>query len=271
MAEWFRSWHGAPTDPKWLVIGRKANVAPGVVSAIFWALCDYASQEEDRGSIDGFDIETYSAFSGFDEEMVARVIGALADKGLIEAGHLSAWERRQPKREDDSTARVRASRERQRVTAAEQHDEAPGNDMKRTVTQGNSRTEQSREDIPPLPPQAAATDAAQEEEREIAPATPRSAPARRLDPFFDGMVAALELDPQRMTASERGRVNAALKQIRDVGGRPEEIPRAIAAFRELYPNADCTPTAVAGHWSRLLSGNGKRRGRTADEIYGRLV
>jgi len=28
--DWFRSWHGAPNDPKWLVIARKAGVAPGM-------------------------------------------------------------------------------------------------------------------------------------------------------------------------------------------------------------------------------------------------
>ena len=34
MASWFRSWHGAPTDNKWLVIARRANVSAGVVSAV---------------------------------------------------------------------------------------------------------------------------------------------------------------------------------------------------------------------------------------------
>ena len=67
MIDWFRSWHGAPTDNKWLTIGRRAGCAPGIVSAIVWALLDYASQNTPRGAITNFDMETYSAFSGFEE------------------------------------------------------------------------------------------------------------------------------------------------------------------------------------------------------------
>ena len=49
--DWFRSWHGAPTDAKWLLIARKSGTTPGQVSAVFWALLDYASQHADRGSV----------------------------------------------------------------------------------------------------------------------------------------------------------------------------------------------------------------------------
>ncbi len=122
MIEWFRSWHGAATDPKWLVIGRKAGVQPGVVSAIWYALQDHASQQADRGSVATFDIETYAAFSGFDETKIQQVLTAMEAKHLISNGRLSAWEKRQPKREDDSSARVARFR----------------NAVKRTVTHGNS-------------------------------------------------------------------------------------------------------------------------------------
>lgn len=115
MASWFRSWHGAPTDSKWLVIAKRAKVIPGIVSAIAWELFDYASQNDDRGSVVGFDIETYSTFSGFDEEVVSAVIKALHDKGVItDNNRIASWEKRQPKAEDDSAARVKAYRERKK-------------------------------------------------------------------------------------------------------------------------------------------------------------
>src|SRR5512139_3945521 len=102
--DWFRSWHGAPTDNKWLVIGRRANVLPGIVSAIAWALFDHASQTQERGSIASFDVETYAAFSGFDENDVNAVLDAMRAKGIIGPDdQLSAWDKRQPKRDDDST------------------------------------------------------------------------------------------------------------------------------------------------------------------------
>ena len=129
--EWWRSWHGAPTDNKWLLIGRRAGVAPGIVSAIVWALFDYASQNNERGSIANFDTETYAEFSGFSETDITAVIEALHDKHIIDdKDHLTAWDKRQPKREDNSAERVREHRARRDVTRR--------NAEKQNVTQRNA-------------------------------------------------------------------------------------------------------------------------------------
>jgi hypothetical protein len=130
--DWFRSWHGAPTDPKWLLIAKRSETQPGVVSAIVWALFDFASQNESaRGGVEGFDIETYAAFSGFDEKLVVKVIECLKDKNIIVDGHLAAWDARQPKREDNSTERVKKHR----------------NAMKRSETQCNAPEKDTDTDI----------------------------------------------------------------------------------------------------------------------------
>lgn len=63
--DWFRSWHGAPTDNKWLLIAKRAGVTPMMVSAVFWALLDYASQQEERGSVAGFDATLNGALCTF--------------------------------------------------------------------------------------------------------------------------------------------------------------------------------------------------------------
>ena len=39
---------------------------------------DYASQEDERGSVAGFDAETYAVFSGFEESDIEAVITATA-------------------------------------------------------------------------------------------------------------------------------------------------------------------------------------------------
>lgn len=137
--DWFRSWHGAPTDPKWLVIARKANVAPGVVSAIAWAIFDHGSQHADRGRVDNFDIETYAVWAGWDEADIQAVINAMTAKGIIVDGRIAAWDKRQPKREDDSRERVNRWRDKQRATAKGQpgitQDDAL---VTRDVTQDNA-------------------------------------------------------------------------------------------------------------------------------------
>lgn len=122
--DWWRSWHGAPMDHKWPVIAAKAGVKVGIVSAVAWAVMDYASQHQERGTVTGFDEESYAIYSGFPESEIHAVIVAMTDKGFIESGHLRNWMKRQPKREGDSSERVARYRE-----------------MKRNVTQCNTEAE----------------------------------------------------------------------------------------------------------------------------------
>ena len=139
MEQWFRSWHGAPTDPKWLAIARRSNVAPGMISAIFWALLDYASQNNVRGSVEGFDVETYALWAGWDEAQVAASIEAMRAKGVIDENNmLTAWEKRQPKRNDDSAERVRKYRERNAGKVDVTQSNASVTQSNASVTQSNA-------------------------------------------------------------------------------------------------------------------------------------
>jgi hypothetical protein len=143
MFDWFRSWHGAPTDLKWLVIAKHANTTPGVVSAIVWALLDHASQVEDRGDVSGFNCETYAAFSGFEEDIVRAVYSAMQAKNIIVDGRVAQWERRQPKREDSSSGRVREFREKSRKSEPKTppHDDAPPAAAPNSVTESKPAPE----------------------------------------------------------------------------------------------------------------------------------
>jgi hypothetical protein len=140
---WWRSWNGAPTDHKWAVIAKRSGVKVGIVSAIAWALMDYASQNKDRGSIKGFDVETYSVYSGFEEKEIESVISAMEDKEMIVDGKFYNWEKRQPKREDDSSERVAHFRQMKRnVTQCN----APDKDTdKETESETESESETERD------------------------------------------------------------------------------------------------------------------------------
>lgn len=125
MNSWWRSWHGAPTDPKWLAIAQRAQanahernrtqINAGTVSAIVWALLDHSSQASARGSISSFDVESYAAFSGFPVEIVTAIIDAMKAKSIIKSDRFTAWEKRQPRREDGSAERAKNWRERNRT------------------------------------------------------------------------------------------------------------------------------------------------------------
>ena len=222
MMEWWRSWHGAPTDNKWLVIARKAGVVPGIVSAIAWALLDYASQNSNRGSIAGFDVETYAEFSGFTEADIEAVIAALRAKQVIDADdRLTAWDKRQPKREDDSTQRVREHRARQKALVTDVT-EPPVTD----VTQCNAVKQEVTLDTD--------TDK-KREEKEIPPQKPR----RSLPHRTPEDQAAVDKQRAIMTAyrevlaypvANEGQENTAAKKLATMGYDPEQIA---ACYRHL--------------------------------------
>lgn len=135
--QWWRSWHGAPMDHKWPVIATKAGVKVGIVSAIAWALMDYASQQANRGDIAGFDRETYAVYSGFSEEEINAVIQAMNDKKVIVDGRWANWDKRQPKSEE-SNERVRQWRLKQRLSK-------DGNELKQNVTESNTEGDREEE------------------------------------------------------------------------------------------------------------------------------
>lgn len=128
---WWRSWHNAPIDHKWAVIAARAGSKPGIVSAVAWALMDFASQQKERGTIAGFDAEVYAVYSGFPESEVIAIIQAMTEKGIIVDGKFHKWDERQPKREDDSTPRVQKLR----------------NALKQNVTQGNANVTQGNDKV----------------------------------------------------------------------------------------------------------------------------
>jgi hypothetical protein len=156
MTEWFRSWHGAPTDPKWLSVARRAKAPVAVVVATVWALLDDASQNTDRGSIQHFDAEVIAAFLGVEESEVRAVVKALVEKGILsDGGRIANWDKRQPKREreeDFSTDRVRAFRERHETPSPTSEtprnaNETPAAHMKRSPPSTPPTDSESESDL----------------------------------------------------------------------------------------------------------------------------
>ena len=139
--DWYRCYHGTPFDPKWRVVAKRVGIRPGDVAAIWSALLDYASQAEDRGSVEGFDFETAAEGLGYPVEHVRGTYETLCNAGLVsERFRLVSWERRQPKREDRSTERVRKHRaEKKGKSTDETH-------VTNDETRKPPRTEQSREE-----------------------------------------------------------------------------------------------------------------------------
>jgi hypothetical protein len=124
---WFRWWAGTVNDPKWRIIAARANCRPGDCLAVWAYLLEIAKDGD--GDISKHDPEECAVVLGYDHLLVETIIVAMRDKELIADGRLTAWEKRQPKREDGSAERAKAWRE---------HKKTENKETERTRTQPNA-------------------------------------------------------------------------------------------------------------------------------------
>ena len=161
---WLRWYTGSATDPKFAAVARRSGQNVAAVLAVWAMLLERACEADTRGDVEGFDCEGADVVLGLSDGAACAVVDALKAKGLIVQGRLANWEKRQPKREDDSAERVREYRARKREAQAATsrevtHGNAPVtqcNATSREVTHGNARGEEIREEyintpIPPTP------------------------------------------------------------------------------------------------------------------------
>lgn len=134
--DWLRWYHGTVNDPKWRVVARRSGLPVAAVLGVWAALLETASQNDERGTLEGWDAEDIGAALDLEPEQVQAIVDAMQGK-VLEGPVVKAWAKRQPKRdrEDHSTERVRAHRER----------------MKRHETPSNAleeiRVEEIREEV----------------------------------------------------------------------------------------------------------------------------
>lgn len=88
----------------------------------------------------------------------------------------------------------------------------------------------------------------------LAPHADAAARKRERDDLFETLVEVcygVPHDQVQLTRSERGRVNAALKELRAVGATADEVRKRAEAYRRRWPGVDLTPTALAANWAKL--------------------
>lgn len=155
---WFRWHHGSVSDPKMRMVAAKAETSVANVVAVWAALLEAASENADRGCIGEFDDDLCAFTLGIDVPILMRIKLAMRDRGMLIDDRVSAWDKRQPQRED-ATARERKARERERKAANSVT--ATSHAVSRDVTQQDAssqnvppRGEEIREEKnrPPSPP-----------------------------------------------------------------------------------------------------------------------
>jgi len=74
---------------------------------------------------------------------------------------------------------------------------------------------------------------------------------KRVDELWEAMIEACGYELSDITASVRGRLNKALKELREVNATADQIRGAAAAYRKMYPNFTLTPNAMVSNWAQI--------------------
>lgn len=155
--DWLRLWHDMPNDPKWRTIARQSKQPIALVQALYIHLLVDASKSETRGNAD-VTVEDLASALDVDDEQIEAILEAMQGR-VIDGRSITGWEKRQPKRNDDSKDRVRRYREK-KASESDNNGGPDGpdgngktetsNDSNGDVTQGNApeeiRGEESRGD-----------------------------------------------------------------------------------------------------------------------------
>lgn len=78
---------------------------------------------------------------------------------------------------------------------------------------------------------------------------------RKRDELFEALVEVCEFDLKNLSRSERGRINSATKELRELGVCPEDIRTRAANYRSKWPGIDITPQGITGNWNLLEAGS----------------
>ena len=93
---WFKCYHGAPTDPRLRNVSARAGARTSFVIGTYWALLDHASQH--RNSVASFDPEAMSCFFGIGEDEMRRIIVELECAGFIVEGRMPFLDKQEQRR-----------------------------------------------------------------------------------------------------------------------------------------------------------------------------
>lgn len=113
--QWLRLWHDMPNDPKWRTISRISGEPISLVQAMYLHLLVDASRNALRGYVT-VTVEDIASALDVTPLQITSIFDAMESR-VLENGHLSGWENRQPKREDfsdeNSVAKGNAQRQKE--------------------------------------------------------------------------------------------------------------------------------------------------------------
>lgn len=137
--QWLRLWHDMPTDPKWRTIARISKQPITSVISVYLHMLVCASNATERGRTDALCDEDVASALDMETENVSAIVKAMEGR-VIENSLITGWDKRQPKKEDNSALRSKEWREKKK----EERNRTTPNE---TDTQEEDTEEDTEEDI----------------------------------------------------------------------------------------------------------------------------
>ena len=110
---WFKIYHGYSSDPKLALVAHKMQESRATINGIFIDLLEYASKQEERGSLVGYNVEAGALAMGVSDEFMSDVMSQLRNVTLVTDEKVVNWDKYQSG--SDSTAAERQRRHRDKL------------------------------------------------------------------------------------------------------------------------------------------------------------
>jgi len=81
----------------------------------------------------------------------------------------------------------------------------------------------------------------------------RKRAARKPDLVFEAIANACGIDWKALTKNERGALNNAASQLREIKATPDDIQARAAKYRQKWPGIDLTPMALVNNWNTVIA------------------
>lgn len=93
---------------------------------------------------------------------------------------------------------------------------------------------------------------------------------RANDPTWDALLEVCAVDAANLTATARGAMNRAVKELKGVDATPAQVRVCAQTFRKMWPGIKLTPSALVKHWGTVAGPRGPTTPEAARIFYEEL-
>ena len=111
---WFKIHHGFSSDSKLALVAHKLGESRATINGIFIDILEYASKQEDRGSIVGYNVEAAALAMGVSDEFMHDVIVTLRNVTIVTHEKVVNWDKYQGSSDSTNAERQRRYREKKK-------------------------------------------------------------------------------------------------------------------------------------------------------------